>query len=850
MPEATGVQNSFTAGELSPRLYGRNDLAKYRNGLAEQLNYLTQKHGGAIRRSGTRFVAQAKDSEALLDRGARLIRFQFSTQQSYVLEFGHQYVRFFRDRGRLQHGDIFTVTGAVNAAGISTITVGFHGMQVGQSVSVQGILTNDVTFPRGYNGTFTLTGITATTVSYAQAVAPPGAYTSGGTVTPVAGLLPTEKSTPYTEADLPLLKVTQSADVLYIVHPLYEPRTLRRATGADSDPAVWTLAALDGRDGPYLPVNSDAAATLTTPAGAAGATVNFTVSNAAVALINGGQGFISTDVGRLLRWKDSAGPSWRWAEITVVNARNSIDVLLKIASIVDVVIDWRLGAWSDSTGWPFCTVFHEDRLWFGGSNSQLQTLWSSVVGDYTLYQPSARADGVVGDTDAIVVTINDDQINTIHWLKSDSRGLIVLTDGGVFLAESTEENTITALNIHVIRHVQESAAQRPPPRQISGVTLMVMSADRKVREFVFRVDQERFAAPDLTILSEHVTLGGLIDTGLQMEPDIILWTLRGDGVIAAMTYEREEDVTAFSRHVIAGTLAAVESIEVVRDGVDDLVWMIVRRLIGARVTRYVEFIEALFADQATVEEAFFVDSGLTHDQGVAITGISQAMPAIVSAPAHGLMAGDRVRIRAVQGMTEVNDRSWLVPKVNPDDFELYGLDGEPVDSTAFATYVSGGQVYREVQSVTGLEHLAGQTVKILADGQKHPDAVVSGGGAVALARYASIIHVGLGYMSRLKSLPLVPLAAIDARGRPARVDHAVVRFNRSLGGVMGSFHLDEIVHRTPPDLMNQPTPLFSGQQRLSVSQRHELDGTITIQTDDPLPMNVLGWVLEAGVEAV
>ena len=89
----TFVQTNGTAGELSPRLLGRSDLDKFSTGFQRLENFIVQKHGGVIRRSGTNFVAEAKDSIAGTDRIVRLIPFQFSVSQTYILEFGHLYIR-------------------------------------------------------------------------------------------------------------------------------------------------------------------------------------------------------------------------------------------------------------------------------------------------------------------------------------------------------------------------------------------------------------------------------------------------------------------------------------------------------------------------------------------------------------------------------------------------------------------------------------------------------------------------------------------------------------------------------------------------------------------------------------
>ena len=88
---------NFTGGELSPRLDGRNDLQKYSTGCKTLENMIIFPHGSAARRSGTQFVAEVKDST----KETRLIPFEFSTTQTYILEFGNQYIRFFKDNGQI-----------------------------------------------------------------------------------------------------------------------------------------------------------------------------------------------------------------------------------------------------------------------------------------------------------------------------------------------------------------------------------------------------------------------------------------------------------------------------------------------------------------------------------------------------------------------------------------------------------------------------------------------------------------------------------------------------------------------------------------------------------------------------
>jgi len=93
-------QSNFTAGELTPRLEGQVDFKKYFNGCSVLNNMYVYPHGGAVRRGGTHHVAEVKTSSAKV----RLIPFEFNVTQSYVLEFGNTYIRFYKDNGQITSG--------------------------------------------------------------------------------------------------------------------------------------------------------------------------------------------------------------------------------------------------------------------------------------------------------------------------------------------------------------------------------------------------------------------------------------------------------------------------------------------------------------------------------------------------------------------------------------------------------------------------------------------------------------------------------------------------------------------------------------------------------------------------
>jgi hypothetical protein len=149
-------------------------------------------------------------------------------------------------------------------------------------------------------------------------------YVNGGQL--LSGGVPYEVATPYTAGDLPGLYFTQSADVLYIVHPGYPPKTLSRQ-GATS----WTLANMAFQDGPYLPRNVTAtklSCTASTP-GTTGATVTADSTTG----INGGAGFQASDVGRFLRINNTTSGAPDWVQAVITGVTNTTTVTVNIVGL-------------------------------------------------------------------------------------------------------------------------------------------------------------------------------------------------------------------------------------------------------------------------------------------------------------------------------------------------------------------------------------------------------------------------------------------------------------------------------------------------------------------------------------
>ena len=502
---------------------GRTDFAKYFNGATNIENFVVLPHGPITRRPGTYFVSEIKTSSA----NTRLIPFTFSTTQTYILELGNNYIRFFKDSGQIVESDV-TISG-ITKANPGVVTANSHGFSNGDFVNISSVAgmteVNNKTFKvaNKATNTFQLTDIDGNNVNTTNFTT----YGSGGDANRIYQI-----TTEYTTAQLFDLKFAQSADVMYICHPDHEASKLSR-TGHTS----WSLDEVDfGDNGPYLDANTTT--TTITPQQTAAATGK-TLTLSAVTGVNGGVGWLATDVGRIVKFNGGT------AIITSrTNATVAVATILTAFTNTDATAAFQLGSFSDTTGHPSSVSFFEQRLVFAATNDQPQTIFFSKSGDYENMTAGTN------DDDAMVYTIASNQVNAIKSLKA-TRTLICMTTGGEYSVSAGNSSAITPTNISIVKQSNYGSAG-VDALSIGNATIFLQRAKRKIRELAYNFDTDGYVAPDLTILSDHITETGIVQMDYQQEPHSVVWAARTDGVLSGLTYNRLENVVAWHRHILGG----------------------------------------------------------------------------------------------------------------------------------------------------------------------------------------------------------------------------------------------------------------------------------------------------------
>ena len=668
-----------------------------------------------------------------------------------MLEFGNQYIRFYKDDGQILESDV-TISGATQANPV-VITATGHSYDNGDEISISGVVGMTELNNKRYlvanktTNTFEITDVDGTNINGTGFTA----YTSGGVANRVY-----EISTPYLTAELFDIKFAQSADVMYITHPNHEVEKLSR-TGHTS----WTLADVDFTDGPYL---DDNITTTTLNPGSHTVGTGVAVVASATTGINGGSGFQSTDVGRLIRFRSG------YMKVTAVTDTLNITVeIIEDLGSATASTDFALGAFSDTTGHPTCVTFFEQRLVFAGTTDQPQTVFFSKSGDYE--NMNENRGGTVADDDAIIYTIASNQVNAIRFMTA-TRTLIIGTAGGEFaVSGGGTDVAITPTNI-LIKKQSNHGAANVDAIPAGNATLFLQRAKRKLRELAYNFDVDGYVSPDLTILAEHITEGGLTQLSYQQEPNQIIWGVRDDGELVGLTYQREQQVVAWHRHKFGGTFGSgasatgfgvCESVATIpTDNSEYQTYVIVKRTINSVTRRYVEYINDFDFDETDDTTFNFLDSQLNYS-------------------------------------------------------------GSSTDT------------------ITGLDHLEGQTVSILADGSTHPDKTVSSG-SITLDRNVTKAKVGLGYTSLLQTMRL-DAGSQDgtSQGKTKRIFDIAIRLYESIGVEVGPdlTNMERIPFRSSADAMDEGLGVFTGDKEVEFRGNYETDGFIFVRQTQPLPLTIL-----------
>lgn len=796
-------QIAFVGGEIAPSLHGRIDLAKVQVGVAKAENMVILAHGGAGFRPGSIFIAETKDSS----KESRLIPFQFSTTQAYMIEVGDYYMRIYMNSGQIIHTTSTTSAWATSTAYAQTAFVKH----------------NDVIYRclQGHtSGSTTEPGVGASWETY-------------WIIDDVFEIL-----TPYADDDIWWLHYTQSADTLFLACEGYAPRELTR-----SGHTVWTLSSYLFKDGPFLKINeTDTTLTLSAVSGSTGLKGESVDVTASASL------FVAGDVGRWIKIKYSRPESLLYSGSYDINAEwtstawtvdgpfrirykfdstdeqstaryvevsfdggttwEQYESLDNVSSYTELIGELRSEDYNDAV---IKMRFHA----MGGTPVFKWNVYSSREDRYALLKITSVTSGTVvraevmktatylgkptklwylgawGDTpgypgvcmffqgrlgwgrtttepqtvwlsksndfdkfgtsvpltdeDAITLSLASLQVNAVQSM-APLKSLLIFTTGTEWSVSSgTGDKPITPTASFPDAE-SNNGANDLQPLLVGKQALYLDYYGNVVRDIGYKLESDGQDGVNRSLLASHLLDGYTVyDWAFQQSPWSVAWCARNDGKLLGLTFMLEHDVWAWHQHDLGGD---VESVATIKGTLGNELWMIVKRTVNGATKRYVERL-------AFESEVNYLDCAM-----------------------------------------------WL--------------------TGPFTT------------KITGLTHLAGETVSMIADGTLYEDQVVNASGEISITGTLTNVLVGIPYTGEIRTLPQEYETKQGASmGDRRKVTEVILRLLSSRYGWVGP----DTSHLNP--IQETLTASYTGIVKITPDTVFDEYGQTSIVQDKPYPFKVL-----------
>lgn len=863
-------QRSFAGGELSPSLYSRVDTVKYATGARALKNMQVMKSGGAENRPGSLFIGEVADST----KRTRLIPFIFNSDQTYILEFSHERIRFIRLGEYVMDSNVRTVD-TFSEASPALVVLDDNNADWLEGDHV--VFTSLVTNARINNRPMKMLDPTLNSFDLHYLNEDPYPSLGVESVGSVSRVYSIES--PYTEDELEDIYFAQQGDVLVLAHPDHPLQQLSRLDHDD-----WSIDAYD--IGPSIDPPLNAAAdggsgfAWVITAVAEETFEESTPSNVATS---------STDPAsspRTLNWDAVVGAR----EYNVYKFKNGIYGYIGTA-VGTTFIDNGIPAdvtdtppivrdpFASTDNYPAVVSYIQQRLMLGFTNNNPEGIWGSKSGlfhNFSVRSP-LQAD------DAITFSMVGRQVNAVrHILELEHP--VILTQGGEHIIGGDEAGILRPGEINP-KQFGYSGASKLIPIVIGGNAIFVQSLGGVVRDIAARIQSDGYNGNDLTTFSTHLFKNKtLVDWAYQQTPDSIIWAVRDDGTLLGLTYVPEQQIFAWHRHNFAslGSFGAVtnseagivESVAVIPENGRHAVYLVIQRENGAvnpfgegpnrGVKRYVERLSnRSFSDIKL--DAIFLDSVLSYD------GRNADDEHTMSIPAGNWDVGDEFTLTSSDPFFASTDVGNHIHFTDEDTEEIYRLK---IKSFSSSTQVvvellnkrisvvgppnSSAIWSRAVDELTGLWHLSQTSVSVMADGfvvanpinSQYPLKQVSSDGVLSLDEPYSVIHVGLPYVADLETLDIDTPDGETIVDKKKVITSLSVRLDETRGGWYGRrpdddddnpASLSDLVEIKVRDdeSYDDPVELKSDVADVNIQGEWNSNGRILIRQVDPLPIRVL-----------
>lgn len=609
-------QLAFTTGEVSPDVSSRFDLEQYKSALLEAENVVIRPYGAVAKRQGSQYVGQVKYS----DKPTRLFEFTTNTNNSFMLEFGHLYIRVWRngeytnleintpfedeiinDLNIIQSGDVmFICSGKYPIQTLSRYSDTDWRMSAYKLTEQP---YDEINTDNGH--TLTVNGDTITSTKdlftqdmvgsviqiayYIEAV-----HTSktGEAVEKKygAGRFSKYEKTVYNNIDYNIERFSTDVELSwkFTTHGTWEGTV--KIQISNNDGQTWKDYRTYTSKSDYNVTDSGKIE--------AGARLKY-ISDIQ-------KGSVNCDLSIL--------PFMQYGVVEITSIENGKTAKVNILNGIkegEPSHKWKLGSWNRGSGYPKLCTFYQDRFVVAATNKKPNYIWMSRTGDYPNFGVE-KVEGTITDDSAITLpVINRKMCEIRHLIPAND--LIILTSGNEWIVSG--DKTITPTNCNLKTQTQRGALSCEP-QFIGNRCVFVQERGGTVRDMGYSYESDNYTGQDLTLFVKTRVRGYLtITSAYAQDPDSIIYYIRNDGEINCLTYIPEQKVYGWSHFVTNGKYLYCESVS---EGEQDSLYTLVERTLQGKKVKCIERMVPLYSDGVNV----FLDCYVEFKSSNAIDSIN------------------------------------------------------------------------------------------------------------------------------------------------------------------------------------------------------------------------------------
>lgn len=488
--------------------------------------------------------------------------------------------------------------------------------------------------------------------------------------------------------------------------------------------------------------------------------------------------------------------------------------------------------------YPTVLEFYKQRLGHFATLAQPQKMWFSRPLFFTAMTTSVP----LQKDDAIIATLVGRERHTINWAL-ELQKFILFTDSAEWVVETEGDAALSASTIDPQRKTKYGCAKYLRPIDIGDRILFVQGLSNVVYDMGYEFVQDSYKADDLSRLVRHFFTSTTIESwAWAQHPYNVICTVAGNGTCPVLTYARDHEIWGWTEGFITNGL--IKQVVTVAEGNQHAIYMLVERVVSGETVSFLERAEITYSKR--IEDQFHVDAGLTYsDIRVPIFAITRDENIVdFSLDEHGFTVGQTLLIELGDNLRDIDPKwsSYVTVTSIDSDHVICETTGKEVPDGEITWPIAAVLVC--TQSVSGYDHLEGETELVaFADGHVLHNLSCENG-AIALGGWYGRVHAGYGYVAEIETLDL-DTQQLAGQYIHKAVNEISLHLQRSRSVEVGASKTDrELFHIAPREdeyYSDAPRPL-DGVYETSSHVAWEPTAGAIIRSEDPTPVHILNIV--------